>query len=58
MEGLRRLAYTIHEEDRAVKIEIPTVCEFYVDSELPYLLLDTIDTHSRPRLLQIWIPST
>lgn len=34
MSGLRVLAGTIHEEDRVIDIEIPTVCEFYIDSEL------------------------
>lgn len=33
MEGLRTLARTIFAEDRNIKIEIPTVCEFYVDSK-------------------------
>jgi hypothetical protein len=36
MNGLRLLAGTIHEEDRIIDIEIPTVCEFYIDSELQY----------------------
>ena len=35
MAGLRRLAETIYREDRAIAIEIPTVCEFYIDSKLP-----------------------
>jgi hypothetical protein len=33
MPGLRRLARTIHDEDRVIDIEIPTVCELYVDSK-------------------------
>lgn len=33
MVGLRELAKTIVLENRVIDIEIPTVCEFYVDSE-------------------------
>jgi hypothetical protein len=32
MPGLRRLARTIYDEDRVIDIEIPIVCEQYVDS--------------------------
>jgi hypothetical protein len=34
MVGLRRMTWTIHKEDRVIGIEIPTICEFYIDSEL------------------------
>jgi hypothetical protein len=33
MAGLRRMAWAIHAEDRVIGIEIPTVCEFYIDSK-------------------------
>jgi hypothetical protein len=33
MVGLRRMTWTIHEEDRVIGIEIPTICEFYIDSK-------------------------
>ena len=33
MVGLRRMARTIQEEDRVIDIEIPTICEFYIDSK-------------------------
>jgi hypothetical protein len=32
MIGLRRLAETIFEENRTVNVEIPFVCEAYIDS--------------------------
>lgn len=32
MIGLRRLAETIFEDDRIMDIEIPVVCEVYIDS--------------------------
>lgn len=35
MVGLRRMAWTIHREDRVIGIEIPTICEFYIDSKPP-----------------------
>jgi hypothetical protein len=38
MTGLRRMAWTVHEENRVIGIEIPTVCEFYIDSKSFYLL--------------------
>lgn len=41
MEGLRTLARMIYAEDRNIKIEIPTVCEFYVDSKHHSLLFLT-----------------
>lgn len=33
MPGLRILARIIHAEDRNIRIEIPTLCEFYIDSK-------------------------
>ena len=39
MVGLRELAKTIVLEDRIIDIEIPTVCEFYIDSKW-FLLID------------------
>ena len=32
MTGLRRLAETIFEDNRSVNVEIPFVCEAYIDS--------------------------
>ena len=32
MIGLRRLAETIFEDNRAVNVEIPIICEAYIDS--------------------------
>lgn len=32
MPGLRRLANTISAEERGIAIEIPSVCEHYIDS--------------------------
>jgi len=32
MIGLRRLTATIYKEDRVVSIEIPAVCEYYIDN--------------------------
>ena len=39
MLGLRRLVRTIHEEDRMIDIQIPTICEDYIDSTSPVLRL-------------------
>jgi hypothetical protein len=33
MPGIRRLARTIYDDDRVIDIEIPIVCEQYVDSK-------------------------
>lgn len=33
MEGLRRLAINVANEDHIIDIHIPIVCEFYVDSK-------------------------
>lgn len=33
MNGMRTLARVIYAEDRNIKIEIPTLCEFYIDSK-------------------------
>ena len=56
MIGLRRLAETIFEDNRAVNVEIPIICEAYIDSTcLGWLVLyisrltffRIIDIHSR-----------
>jgi hypothetical protein len=50
MPGLRRLARTIYDENLVIDIEIPTVCEIYVDSK--YFILLYMNTYaSRPSVL-------
>jgi len=33
MDGLRRLAGSIHSENRKLRIEIPLHCQYYLDSK-------------------------
>jgi hypothetical protein len=43
MAGLRLMARTIHEERRVIGIEIPTVCEYYIDSKSLFLFCSDKD---------------